>query len=114
MATKSTSLKLTTKQLIAGFAVSDMSIYTWRQGTATRDKLPTEHLPTGRKVQFDAKAVQDWAKKHGLPFDLTKARSAGSEAAVKPGPKGKVVAAAPTKGKTSVPAKKATKAKKAA
>jgi predicted DNA-binding transcriptional regulator AlpA len=82
---------LTTKQLMAGFGVSDMTVFTWRKGTATKEPIP--HTVDGRSVTFPVSEVKAWAKKHGVPFDLVKAE--GSPDAEKPGPKAAAKKAVP-------------------
>lgn len=82
MATKQTAPRLTVKQVMAGFKVSDMTIYTWRQGTAAREALPTHQ--DGNRVFFKEAEMVKWAKKYGLPFDTA---AANSLPAVKMGPK---------------------------
>ena len=77
-----TTPHLTTKQLQAGFGVSDMTVWAWRAGTPTRDKLPT--VKQGRAVLFKPAAVAAWAKKHELKFDLAAAQKVKPP---KPGPK---------------------------
>lgn len=128
-----TTPHLTTKQLQAGFGVSDMTIWAWRAGTPTRAKLPT--VKQGRAVLFKPADITAWAKKHKLKFDLAatqqvEAPKLGPKA---PSVKAKVAAVVETaKRKTPagqkqaeavsnameaakkvVPAKKAAKAKKA-
>lgn len=95
----------TTKQMQAGFDCGHMTIYNWRQGTATKDPLPCN--VDGGRVTFPAAQVVSWAKKHGVAFDATRAES--GECASKPGPKPKVTAAA-----KKAPAKKVTPVKKSA
>ena len=99
----STKVRYTTRQMMAGFAVSDMTIWTWRQGSSARAPLPIEQ--EGRNVYFPHAGVVAWAKKHGLTFDATKAAAVTTSTA-KPGPK-----ATPAK---KVPAKKSAAVKKAA
>lgn len=58
---------LSTKHLMQAFAVSHMSIYAWRLGTATKDPLPTLLLGQDqRSVAFSPSKVKAWAKKHGV------------------------------------------------
>lgn len=90
---------LSTKDLQAGFGVGHMTIYNWRQGTATKDPLPADVDQSGR-VTFPLASTKAWAKKHSLEFDTYLAKAPES----KPGPKPKVVK----------PAAKAVKAKAAA
>lgn len=91
----------TTKQLQAGFNCGHMTIYNWRQGTATKSPLPCEINDQGC-VRFLAARVISWAKKHEVAFDVKQAEL--GERSTKPGPKPK----------TNVAAKKAAPAKKAA
>lgn len=78
---------LNTKQVMALFGVSHVTTYSWRQGSATRDALPT--APTkGRDVRFKLGDLKAWARKHHVqmvrkPEDVLKTPS------VKPGPKRK-------------------------
>lgn len=103
MATKTPLL--TTKQVMAGFSVSDMTIYTWRQGSAARDKLPCH--TEGNRVGFKATEMTRWAKKYGLTFD--EAKAAAPVAEVKMGPKttkAPAKKAAPVAKKSAAPAGK--------
>ena len=81
---------LTTKQVIAGFAVGHMTIYNWRKGTAKQDPLPTVAVQgeDGNKVMFSATDVKAWAKKYERPFTMP----TGDAEVVKPGPKPKAPA----------------------
>ena len=97
----------TTKQLQAGFNCGHMTIYNWRQGTATKSPLPCEVNYQGR-VRFPAAQVISWAKKHEVAFDVKQAEL--GERPAKPGPKPKTNVAA----KKATPAKKVAPAKKAA
>lgn len=85
----------TAKQLQVAFAVGHMTIYNWRQGTATRDPLPCETDDETGRVTFPAASTKAWAKKYGLTF--TEPTDSGE--ASKPGPK------------ATTPVKKATPAK---
>lgn len=80
-------LLLTTLQAAAGFGVTDMSIYTWRAGTATKAKLPVvKGIPGDPKaVRFDAAMMKQYAKDHSLKFDLSAAQAVVVGAG-KPGP----------------------------
>lgn len=73
---------LTTKQVIAGFAVGHMTIYNWRAGTPKQDPLPHTVDSAGR-VTFKASEVKAWAKKYGRPFTVPTTEAE----VVKPGPK---------------------------
>lgn len=90
---KSTPM-LTIKQVMAGFSVSDMTVYTWRQPGGTRDPLPSEKI--GNAVGFRASLVKAWAKKYDLGFDLDRAL-ATPVAASGPKPKLKLVPKKPLK-----------------
>lgn len=85
----------TAKQLQVAFAVGHMTIYNWRQGTATRDPLPCETDDETGRVTFPAASTKAWAKKYGLTF--TEPTDSGE--ASKPGPK------------ATTPVKKSVKAK---
>ena len=109
------AILLTTLQAAAGFGVTDMSIYTWRAGTATKAKLPVvKGIPGDPKaVRFDAAAMKQYAKEHNLKFDLVAAQAVVVGAG-KPGPVPKaeqpaVKAAVAAK---KVPTKAATKVAK--
>lgn len=88
---------LSSKDVMAGFNIAHMTLYHWRQGTATKDPLPCD--VDGRSVSFNLKKVQAWAKKHEVPFTLPKQLSVPG----RPGPK-----AAPKKAAKPVVKKKAT------
>lgn len=90
---------LSTKDLQAGFGVGHMTIYNWRQGTATKDPLPCEVDPSGR-VTFPVASTKAWAKKHSLEFNVPTEKAAES----KPGPKAKVVKPAAKKAKAEAAA----------
>lgn len=89
----------TAKQLQAAFAVGHMTIYNWRQGTATRDPLPCETDEESGRVTFPAASTKAWAKKYGLEF----VEPTDSGEASKPGPKATA--------KKATPVKKSVKAK---
>ena len=91
--------QLNIKQIMAGFNTSDMTVYTWRQGTATRRALP-HNVGEGRRVSFDEPEVKAWAKEYGLKFDSAAAKAANSVSV--PGPKPKKMVA-----KKATPAKRA-------
>jgi hypothetical protein len=75
--------RLTTKQVMAGFKVSDMTIFTWRQGTPTKEPLPCH--ADGNRVFFKEPEMVKWAKKNGVAWDATAALKAPGPA--KTGPK---------------------------
>jgi hypothetical protein len=82
MATKQNAVTgFSTKQAMAGFAVSDMTIYTWRNQPA--DPLPSHK--DGNKVVFKEAELVKWAKKTGRTFDAVKAAAGPVQA--KTGPK---------------------------
>lgn len=61
------SANLTTKHVMAIAGVSHMTVYVWRQGTATRDALPTvEDKKRPNAVLFRPTTLKAWAKKHGV------------------------------------------------
>jgi predicted DNA-binding transcriptional regulator AlpA len=76
---------LNTQQLMQIFGVSHMTVYQWRQGTATKKKLPaTVGKPTPRSVAFDPVKVETWASKHDVPllYDPVKLADTGKLVAV--------------------------------
>lgn len=81
---------LTIKQVMAAFKTSDMTVYTWRLGTKTRDPLP-HHVSSAGRVTFKEPEVKAWAKQYGLTYD---ALAANVEGAV-PAKRGPKVTAAP-------------------
>lgn len=83
---------LTTKQVIAGFAVGHMTVHNWRKGTASQTKLPC-HVDDKGRVSFVPAEVKAWAKEHGRKFTMP----AAPEEPTKPGPKPKAEAAPPAK-----------------
>lgn len=91
---------LNTKQVMAGFGVSDMTLWAWRQGSKTRDCLPFHK--EGRFVSFKESEMKAYAKVHGLTWSSTMAAADHTEA-VQPGPKPKLTAttAKPAKVKTA-------------
>lgn len=100
---------LTTRQVIAGFGVSDMSIWTWRKGNSVRDPLPI--VKDGRSVRFPVDGVLAYSKKYRLPFSMSAARAVQ---APRPGPKATPVEDKPKVAKVvktaTKPAVKASKA----
>lgn len=111
-----TAATLTVKQAIAGFGVSDMTLYAWRKGIPSRDPLP--HVVEGRKVIMKLSEVKAWAKKYGLTFN--ESATAVSTEPVKTGPKATALAKAKAAAvvekakRATPPAKKAAKKAKAA
>lgn len=59
--------RFTNKQLERAFGVSSMTLYLWRQGTATKAAMPTVKN-TGRFVLYDRGPITAWAKKNGVEF----------------------------------------------
>lgn len=104
MATKQAPVRLTIKQLQAGFGgVSDVTIYGWRKKTGNRAQLP-EHAD-GRSVYFKPHEIAAWAKKEGLTFNLDAAlKVQKAEPAAKKAPAAKKTAPA-KKAARKVPAK---------
>lgn len=76
---------LSTKDLQTAFKVGHMTIYNWRQGSATRDPLPCHVDEETKRVTFRKPEVKAWAKKYSLMF--TEPTEKAEE--VKPGPKPK-------------------------
>lgn len=98
---------LTITNLQQLFAVSQVTIYHWRQGSEARDPLPVAtDKANPRALVFLPSAVKAWAKKYKVEMTGEPASLLGT-AYAKPAPAKK----APAK---SVPAKKATEAKPAA
>jgi len=61
------SATLTTKQVMALAGVSHVTVYLWRQGTPTKDPLPTATpMSNPRNVVFLPRTLRAWAKKHGV------------------------------------------------
>ena len=76
--------KLTTKDLIAAFDVTSMTIANWRQGSATKSALPCHKA--GRAVTFAPGKVKQWAKQNGVPI-LAPESLLGAAERSRPGPK---------------------------
>jgi len=93
---------ISAKDVMAGFSIAHMTLYHWRQGTATKDPLPCD--VNGRSVSFNLKKVQAWAKKHGVHFALPKQLSVPG----RPGPKTTSAKKAVKKATKPVAKKKAT------
>jgi predicted DNA-binding transcriptional regulator AlpA len=104
MATSKTPL-LTIRQVMAGFAISDMTVYTYRQGTPTKDPMPSHK--DGARVGFKEAELVKWGKKYDLAWDADAAAKAlhvpATVAAKKSLPK---PAAKKTAAKKAAPAKK--------
>lgn len=76
--------RLTTKDLLAAFGVTPMTIANWRKGTPTRTPLPSEKQ--GRSVNYRRDRIERWADKNGVPL-LDPLALLGSAGRGKPGPK---------------------------
>jgi len=71
---------LTTQQVMNLFNVSRVTVYHWRQGTATRKALPCKTgKPLPHSITFDPAKVEAWAKAYEMPlfFDLAKLANEG-------------------------------------
>lgn len=71
---------LTTQQVMQIFNVSHVTVYQWRQGTATRKALPCKvGKPTARSVAFDPTKIESWANANEVPmfYDPMKLASEG-------------------------------------
>lgn len=79
--------RLTTKQVMAGFKVSDMTIFTWRGGTASKEKLPCH--ADGARVYFKEPEMVKWAKKNGVEWDSAAAAKVPGPAKTGPKPERK-------------------------
>lgn len=98
--------RLTTKQVMAGFGVSDMTVFTWRRGTNTRSVLPCH--ADGTRVYFKEAEMAKWAKKNGVEWNPTAAAKVPGPAKTGPKPEAKKAVPAVAK-KMPPPVKKATK-----
>lgn len=66
---------LTTKELERVFGVSAMTLYLWRQGTATKSKLRTAPKKRGeRSVLFYEDDVRAWASRHEVALVVDPSR----------------------------------------
>ncbi len=83
---------LTTKNLMAAFGVSHMTISAWRKGTTTREALPTVDTGPSRDVIFKEGPVKAWAKKHKVEILDKEALVRQTVPVPKPGPKVKAPA----------------------
>lgn len=72
---------LTTREVQAAFGVGHMTVYNWRQGSATRDPLPTE-VGDNKRVTFKLSDLKTWAKQYGFKPNFN-----AEAPAVRPGPK---------------------------
>lgn len=64
--------EMTVSQVAAGFGVSTMTLYLWRQGTPTKEMIPHYIEPVGvagKRITFDREEVKTWAKANSLPFN---------------------------------------------
>jgi len=59
------SANLTTKQVMAIAGVSHMTVYVWRQGSETRDPLPTVEKEAPA-VRIAPAKLKSWAKRYGI------------------------------------------------
>lgn len=83
---------LTTKQLQQAFGVAHMTVYNWRQGTATKDALPFEvsdPKAVKPRISYKVSVVKAWAKRNGVDFAVAPEKILASTGARdgKPGPK---------------------------
>lgn len=81
---KQAAARLTTKDVVAAFGVTPMTVTNWRAGTPTRTKLP--FTKRGRAVSYQPDKVRGWAEKNGVPI-ADEAALAGGTPRLKPGPK---------------------------
>lgn len=73
----------TTKQVMAGFSVSDMTVFEWRRTGIGGVKIPFHQ--EGTRVHFVESEIKAWAKKVDRVFDPEAAAKVAG--AAKPGPK---------------------------
>jgi len=85
-----TSKTLSTKALMQAFAVSHMTINSWRKGSPSKEPLPVV-ATDDRSVLFKPAEVKRWAKAHKIEIFDADALIPGAVEAVKPGPKAKPV-----------------------
>lgn len=86
MATKQS---LTTKQLLALFGVSAMTINSWGKGTTTRDALPSNKDESGKRT-FPLGKTKQWAKRYDITMLVDPESLMKDVTSSKPGPKAKV------------------------
>lgn len=92
MASTKTTRPLTTRDLLAIFGVTHMTLLNWRnppEGVAHR-KAPLPFTQKGRSITFSAIRVKAWATKHKIELLRDPVAVASGEAAsvpAKPGPK---------------------------
>ncbi len=101
---KQETSRLTTKQVMAGFKVSDMTIFTWRGGTPTKDPLPSHQ--DGTRVYFKEAEMARWAKKNGVEWNAAEAMKVPGPAKTGPKPEAKKVPVAKKVKAVPPPAKK--------
>jgi hypothetical protein len=82
-----TTAKMTTQQAARAFGVSTMTLYLWRQGTPTKDPLPsTKETKTEKpRIGYPISSARKWAKKHGIEFAVDPDKVV-LEPSKKPGP----------------------------
>ncbi len=95
--------RLTTKQVMAGFKVSDMTVFTWRGGTPTKEKLPSHQ--DGTRVYFKEAEMVRWAKKNGVEWNAAAAAKVPGPAKTGPKPEVKSPAKAAKKLAPVIPIK---------
>lgn len=87
--------RLTIAQAREVFAVTQMTLYLWRQGSATKAALPVEkpRVKLGERegaVLIDPEKAVKWANKHGVAIAVDPAKILKRDAkagSAKPGPK---------------------------
>lgn len=85
--------KLSTKDLERVFGVSSMTLYLWRQGTATKSKLRTAPKKRGdRSVTYYEDDVLAYAQKHGIPIAVHPSKIKQPAARKQPGPRARAAA----------------------
>lgn len=85
-----TAKTLTTKSIMQAFAVSHMTVNSWRKGGASKDPLPTVET-ADRSVLFKPADVKAWAKANKVEIADASALVPGAVSTAKPGPKAKPV-----------------------
>lgn len=100
--------RLTIAQAREVFAVTQMTLFLWRQGTTTRTPLPVEkpRVKLGERegaVLMDPEKLVKWANKHDVAIAVDPAKILKRDAklgSAKPGPKPKADKAKATKAPT--------------
>lgn len=88
--------QLTAKQVCQVFGISNMTLWSWRQGTRTLTPMPVatpSKATEGRAtLRFNAAGIKAWAKKHGVVMVMTPEQALDDSAKEqsKPGPKQRV------------------------